>query len=158
MCHKLFADAKGEKEIKLEDTVLDPVKPEKCDGGANCPSIELTDVDRRPTSWYHEAVDWAVTHKPAITTGTTKTTFSPNAECTREQMVTFLWRAMGEPEPSSTNNPFTDVSADAYYYKPVLWAVENGITNGMTKTSFAPDATCTRGQIVTFLYRAMAEK
>ena len=157
VCHKLFADAKGEKEIKLEDTVLDPVKPEKCDGGANCPSIELTDVDRRPTSWYHEAVDWAVTHKPAVTTGTTKTTFSPNAECTREQMVTFLWRALGEPKATITSCPFTDVKASDYSYAAILWAYENEIVNGTAKDKFSPTDPVTREQVVTILWR-LAEK
>ena len=147
VCHKLFADAKGEKEIKLEDTVLDPVKPEKCDGGANCPSIELTDVDRRPTSWYHEAV----------TTGTTKTTFSPNAECTREQMVTFLWRALGEPKATITSCPFTDVKADDYSYAAILWAYENEVVNGTAKDKFSPRDPVTREQVVTILWR-LAEK
>jgi hypothetical protein len=72
-------------------------------------------------------------------------------------VVTFLWRAAGEPEPSTTVNPFTDVKAGAYYYKAVLWAVENGITDGMSDTTFEPDGTCTRGQVVTFLYRYAEE-
>ena len=89
-----------------------------------------------------------------ITGGINATTFAPNSGCTRGQVVTFLWRAAGEPEPSTTVNPFTDVSADAYNYKAILWAYENGITGGTTATTFAPNATCTRAQIVTFLYRA----
>ena len=89
-----------------------------------------------------------------ITNGTTATTFSPNKACTRAQMVTFLWRAAGEPEPETTVNPFTDVAAGAYYYDAVLWAVEQGITNGTTATTFSPNATVTRAQTVTFLWRS----
>ena len=95
---------------------------------------------------------WAVGE--GITSGTTATTFSPDAACTRAQIVTFLWRAAGSPAPKSSVNPFTDVKADAYYYDAVLWAVENGITAGTTATTFSPDATCTRAHIVTFLWRA----
>ena len=113
---------------------------------------ELAFTDMPADAYYAEAVKWAVTE--GITSGTTATTFSPNSGCTRGQVVTFLWRAAGEPEPSSAVNPFTDVSADAYNYKAILWAYENGITGGTTATTFAPNATCTRAQIVTFLYRA----
>ena len=84
----------------------------------------------------------------------TDTLFAPNAGCTRAQAVTFLWRAAGSPEPKSADLPFTDVPADAYYTKAVAWAVENGITKGVSGTLFAPNATCTRAQIVTFLWRA----
>ena len=80
--------------------------------------------------------------------------FGPYESCTRAQIVTFLWRAAGSPEPKTASS-FTDVPANAYYAKAVAWAVENGITNGMTETTFAPNATCTRGQSVTFLYRAL---
>ena len=102
--------------------------------------------------WYTDAVLWAV--EKGITTGTSATTFSPDAGCTRGQVATFLWRAEGEPA-SNGSNIFTDIAPGAYYYDAVLWAVENSITNGMGDGTFAPDATCTRGQIVTFLYRAM---
>ena len=102
-------------------------------------------------AYYKDAVLWAVSK--GITSGTTATTFSPNASCTRAQMVTFLWRAAGSPKASGSN-PFSDVSADAYYYDAVLWAVENGITSGTSAATFAPDATVTRAQTVTFLYRA----
>ena len=88
-----------------------------------------------------------------VTEGTSATTFSPDASCTRAQMVTFLWRANGSPK-ATVANPFTDVQADAYYYDAVLWAVEKGITSGTSATTFAPDATVTRGQTVTFLHRA----
>lgn len=108
-------------------------------------------VDVPASAYYYDAVAWAVEN--GVTGGTTATTFSPNNACTRAQMVTFLWRAAGEPEPETTVNPFTDVSASAYYYEAVLWAVERGITNGTSATTFSPDATVTRGQTVTFLWR-----
>ena len=110
-------------------------------------------TDVKSGAFYYKSVLWAVVNK--ITSGMTKTTFEPDGSCTRGQVVTFLWRAKGCPEPESQDNPFTDVKPGAFYYKAVLWAVENKITNGMSKTAFAPNATCTRGQIVTFLYRAM---
>ena len=102
-------------------------------------------------AYYFEAVNWAVANN--VTNGTSETTFSPNVGCTRAQVVTFLWRAAGQPEPTEGTNPFTDVKEGAYYYKAVLWAVEKGITNGTSETTFDPDETCTRGQIVTFLWR-----
>ncbi|MBE6651630.1 MAG: S-layer homology domain-containing protein [Ruminococcaceae bacterium] len=88
-----------------------------------------------------------------IAGGTSANTFSPNSPCTRAQVVTFLWRTAGQPEPTSLKNPFKDVKSDAYYYKAVLWAVEKGITNGTGVGTFSPDAICTRAQVVTFLYR-----
>lgn len=103
-------------------------------------------------AYYADAVAWAVEN--GITNGTSATTFGPNISCTRAQMVTFLWRAAGSPEPTTANNPFTDVQAGSYYYDAVLWAVEQGITEGTSATTFSPDATVTRGQTVTFLYRA----
>ena len=103
-------------------------------------------------AYFYEAVKWAV--KNGITTGVGNDLFAPEQPCTRAQIVTFLWRAAGSPEPKTVSS-FTDVPANAYYAKAVAWAVENGITNGMTATTFAPDATCTRGQSVTFLYRAL---
>ena len=111
----------------------------------------LTFTDVPESAYYYDAVYWAVEN--GVTNGTSASTFSPNASCTRAQMVTFLWRAAGSPEPESTVNPFTDVSASAYYYDAVLWAVEQGITNGTSATTFGPDATVTRGQTVTFLWR-----
>lgn len=110
----------------------------------------FTDVGSE--AYYYDAVLWAVQN--SVTSGTSATTFSPNDPCTRGQIVTFLWRAAGSPKPSSTNGPFTDVKAGAYYYDAVLWAVENGITSGTSATTFSPDAACTRGQTVTFLWRA----
>ena len=103
-------------------------------------------------AYFYEAVKWAV--KSGVTNGLSDTMFGPYESCTRAQIVTFLWRAAGSPEPKTASS-FADVPASAYYAKAVAWAVENGITNGMTETTFAPDATCTRGQSVTFLYRAL---
>ena len=112
---------------------------------------DLPFVDVPADAYYYDAVDWAVSN--GITNGTSDTTFSPNNACTRAQMVTFLWRSAGSPEPSGSSNPFTDVAASAYYYDAVLWAVEQGITNGTTATTFSPNATVTRGQTVAFLWR-----
>ena len=103
-------------------------------------------------AFFYEAIKWAV--KSGVTNGLSDTMFGPYESCTRAQIVTFLWRAAGSPEPKTASS-FADVPASAYYAKAVAWAVENGITNGMTETTFAPDATCTRGQSVTFLYRAL---
>jgi len=116
-------------------------------------STAFTDVV--PSTYYYDAVRWAVGQ--GITTGTGDgTTFSPNMACSRAQIATFLWRAASSPAPKSAANPFADVRSDAYYYKAVLWAVENSITLGTNAagTTFSPDADCTRAQIVTFLYRA----
>ena len=92
-----------------------------------------------------------------ITNGTSDDTFSPDADCLRAQVVTFLWRAEGCPAPESRRNPFRDVEEDAYYHDAVLWALENGITNGVSSSRFGPDEPCTREQVVTFLYRTMGE-
>ena len=135
-----------------EDTNLYPKWEKKsCDGGKDCPSAKFTDVNKKPDFWYHNAIDWAVTNN--VTSGTSATTFSPDGACLRCQAVTFLWRAAGSPEPVNKTNPFKDVKETDYFYKAVLWAVEKNITKGMSETSFAPNAECTRGQIVTFLYR-----
>ena len=122
-----------------------------------CPDTKMetcpfTDVS--PNDYFYTAVLWAVENH--ITNGTSPTTFSPNQTCTRAQVVTFQWRASHEPNPKGSTSPFTDVTGD-YYYKAVLWAVENKITNGTSSTTFSPNQTCTRGQIVTFLYRDMGE-
>ena len=109
-------------------------------------------VDVPEGSYYEEAVNWAV--EKGITTGTDATHFSPDGICTRAQAVTFLWRAAGSPAAKSAVMPFADVKAGSYYYDAVLWAVENGITKGTSDTMFSPDATCTRAQIVTFLWRS----
>ncbi|MGM9573734.1 MAG: S-layer homology domain-containing protein [Hominicoprocola sp.] len=104
------------------------------------------------SDYFAQAVLWAV--ETGVTNGTTATTFSPNMTCTRGQVVTFLWRTQGKPEPASSANPFTDVKKSDYCYKAVLWAVEQGITNGTTAATFSPNTTCTSGQVITFLYRA----
>ena len=103
-------------------------------------------------AYFYEAVKWAV--DKGVTNGLSDTMFGPYESCTRAQIVTFLWRAAGSPEPKTASS-FTDVPVSTYYAKAVAWAVENGITNGMTATEFAPDATCTRGQSVTFLHRVL---
>ena len=102
--------------------------------------------------FYYDAVLWAVSQD--ITSGTSATTFSPNGLCTRAQIVTFIWRAKGCPAPQSTANPFVDVKESDYFYEAVLWAVEEGITKGTSPVTFSPNATCTRAQAMTFLYRA----
>ncbi len=109
-------------------------------------------ADVPANAYFADAVKWAV--DKGITNGLSDTMFGPYESCTRAQIVTFLWRAAGSPEPKTASS-FADVPANAYYAKAVAWAVENGITNGMTETTFAPDATCTRGQSVTFLHRVL---
>ena len=109
-------------------------------------------VDVATGSYYEDAVDWAVGN--GITQGTDATHFSPDGICTRAQAVTFLWRAAGSPKLKTRTMPFTDVPAGSYYYDAVLWAVENGIAKGTSDTTFSPDATCTRAQIVAFLWRS----
>lgn len=110
-------------------------------------------IDVKPGDFFYEPVKWAVNNK--ITNGTSSTTFSPYKNCNRAEIVTFLWRAAGSPEPTSTRNPFTDVNSvrDASYYKAILWASQKGITAGTNATTFSPYQECTRSQIVTFLYR-----
>ena len=112
--------------------------------------MSFTDVADK--AYYRDAVEWAV--KNGITKGTTATTFSPNATCTRAQAVTFLWRTAGSPEPETRAMPFTDVPVGSYYYDAVLWAVENGITKGTSDATFSPNMTCSRAQIVAFLWRS----
>lgn len=109
-------------------------------------------VDVATGSYYEDAVDWAVEN--GITKGTDDTHFSPDGICTRAQAATFLWRAAGSPKPETRTMPFTDVPAGSYYYDAVLWAVESGITKGTSNTTFSPNMTCTRAQIVTFLWRS----
>ena len=111
--------------------------------------LKFTDV--KNTDYFAEAVKWAV--EKGITNGTSETTFSPYATCTRGQLMTVFWRAAGSPEPKGNTNPFADVKDTAYYYKAVQWAVENGITNGTSATTFSPDATCTHAQALTLLWR-----
>ena len=107
--------------------------------------------DVKDDAFYKAAVDWAVEN--GVTSGVSDTLFAPDATCTRAQVLTFLWRAAGSPEPTKIGNTFTDVKSDAYYYKAVLWALEKGITSGTSATTFAPDATVSRAQTVTFQWR-----
>ena len=109
-------------------------------------------IDVPAGSYYYDAVLWAVEN--GITAGASASRFDPNGICTRAQAVTFLWRAAGSPKPETRTMPFTDVPAGSYYYDAVLWAVENGITEGTSDTRFSPNATCTRAQIVAFLWRS----
>lgn len=115
------------------------------------PTPENDFVDVPNGAYFAKAVNWAVDN--GITEGTSRTTFSPNRVCTRAQAVTFLWRSMGSPKPGLNSTKFTDVPAGEYYTDAVLWAVENGITGGVSETSFAPNSKCTRAQIVSFMYR-----
>ena len=124
---------------------------EKADGAVKNPFVDVKNSD-----YFYDAVLWAV--KEGVTSGTTDTTFSPNESCTRGQTVTFLWRAAGSPEPTTDVNPFTDVKTGDYFYKAVLWAYENGITQGTSDKEFSPSVPVTRGQTVTFLHRLTGDK
>ncbi len=139
----LFGD--GEKNACFES-------PEAIFATLDGDGVRFADVSK--SDYFHDAVLWAV--DKGITSGTGDKTFSPNASCTRGQMLTFLWRAAGSPAPKSAENPFTDVSKSDYFYHAVLWAVEQGITSGTSDSTFSPNATVTRGQTVTFLWRANA--
>lgn len=108
-------------------------------------------VDVPANAYYYDAVRFCV--QAGITTGTGSNKFSPNAPCTRAQIVTFLWRSCGEPEPTVTSCAFRDIEVNSYYYDAMMWAVQNGITTGTGYTTFSPNKVCTRGEIVTFLYR-----
>ena len=108
--------------------------------------------DVESDSVYYEAILWAV--GAGVTSGTGNSTFSPNQTCTRAQVVTFLWRALGCPANAGAENPFTDVEAGTWYEMPVLWALDRGVTNGISATEFGVNTICNRAQIVTFLYRA----
>ena len=114
-------------------------------------AIDMPFVDVKTSDYFYKPVKWAFGSK--ITGGTSDTTFSPDETCSRAQVVTFLWRTAGQPEAKSNKCNFTDVKSDSYYYKAVLWAVEQGITGGTSATTFSPDNNCTRAQVVTFLYR-----
>ena len=148
-----------DKEIKLTEkngkytfTMPDSKVTVAATFKASAPTGKNPFIDVPAGSYYEDAVIWAV--DKGITTGTSDTTFNPNGICTRAQAVTFLWRAAGSPAPKTKVMPFTDVPAGSYYHDAVLWAVEQGITKGTSDTMFSPDATCTRAQIVTFLWRA----
>lgn len=128
------------------ETVTDPDKPDTPDVPVDNPFLDV-----KSSEYYYKPVVWAVAN--GITNGTGNGKFSPNDTCTRGQIVTFLWRSQGMPEPTSTVNPFVDVKASNYFYKAVLWAAEKGITNGVDATHFNPEDKCTRAQAVTFLWR-----
>ncbi|MBR2779328.1 MAG: S-layer homology domain-containing protein, partial [Firmicutes bacterium] len=125
--------------------------------GSVDPTPDNPFIDVNENDYFFAPVLWAVNHKPQITNGTSPNTFSPTAFCTRGQVVTFLWRASGKPAPTKTDNPFSDVSKNDYYYDAVLWAVEKGITKGTSGSTFSPNENCTRGQVVTFLWRTNNE-
>lgn len=137
-------------------------KPTASPAPATTPSPHPTSVpalnhpfqDVPERAYYSAPVLWAINHNPQITMGTDSTHFSPDAVCTRAQVVTFLWRAMGQPEPEASTNPFKDVKKSDYYFSAVLWAVEQGITLGTSADQFSPSAPCTRAHVVTFLWRA----
>ena len=114
-------------------------------------AIDMPFADVKEDSFFYKPVKWAVGSR--IAGGTGANIFSPDNSCTRAQAVTFLWRTAGQPKPNGKNNPFTDIEAGSYYYDAVLWAVENGIADGTDSTTFSPDDSCTRAQIVTLLYR-----
>jgi len=118
------------------------------------PTVSFKDVKK--SDFFYTPVQWAVAN--GVTTGTSKTTFGPEESCIRAQAVTFLWRAAGQPTVKNAKNPFADVKKSDYYYKAVLWAAESGVTSGTSATKFSPNDVCTRGQIVTFLWRAQSGK
>ncbi len=111
-------------------------------------------VDVTPGDYFANPVLWAINHDPAITAGVGVHSFGPNNSCTREQIVTFLWAAQGKPEPTSTVSPFSDVAIGDWFCKAILWAAENGVTAGIGEGLFGVYNTCTRAQIITFLYKA----
>ena len=148
-----------DKEIKLTEkngkytfTMPDSKVTVAATFKASAPTGKNPFIDVPAGSYYEDAVIWAV--DKGITTGTSATTFNPNGSCTRAQAVTFLWRAAGSPAAKSKVMPFTDVPSGSYYYDAVLWAMEQDITKGTSDTAFSPNASCTRAQIVTFLWRA----
>ena len=128
-----------------------PVNPGTPDTPEETPAPKQVFADVAENAWYAEAVAWAV--EQGIAAGTDATHFSPAVPCTRAQLVTFLWRAAGCPEPEETGTPFTDVAEGSYYAKAVAWAAETGVAKGVSETQFAPNRTVTRAQTVTFLYR-----
>lgn len=179
VCGKCFSDADGETEISQPTlpalghawddgavtlrptTVREGIRTFTC---TRCEAIRTEPIDRLQITvpfrdvdkdaYYAAAVEWAVAEQ--ITNGMTADTFAPEAACTRGQIVTFLWRAAGKPMPDGMDNPFVDIKQDDYYYVAVLWATELGITTGTSETTFSPADGCTRGQVVTFLWRYAA--
>jgi len=141
-------DAEHKSRYGGESAVTTPVETP----GNTSEKVDLPFTDVRDNDYFAEAVEWAYVNN--VTQGTSETTFGSWDNCTRGQVVTFLWRAAGNPEPKSSNNPFTDVSSSDYFYKPILWAVEQGITTGTSANTFSPNDTCSSAHIITFLFRA----
>ena len=139
------------------DSYVEPLGHDYVNGKCTRCHATLTSKfeDVKAGDFFFDPVEWAV--EKGITTGVDAAHFNPNGKCDRASVVTFLWRAAGSPEPTTTENPFVDVNENHFYYKAVLWAVEEGITNGTSATTFAPFSRCSRAQVVTFLYRAMGE-
>ena len=138
--------------VTIEPVFVEEEKPVE-DPDVKPGTTEFGDVEN--TAYYYDAVKWAV--EKGITSGTEEGAFSPNGECSRAQMVTFLWRAAGSPKMDDFSNPFADIDKNAYYYDAVMWAVKNGMTLGVSETEFAPDNQVTRAQSVTFLWRFAGE-
>ena len=145
--------APGEKILITEDLILVALWKDKPEKAKKNPFVDVFDDD-----YYYDAVLWAYYAEPQVTNGIDTTHFGPDNTVTRGQAVTFLWRAMGCPEPSSVKNPFEDVTEGKYFYKAVLWAMEKGITNGTDATHFTPNQTCSTAHIITFLYRTITGK
>ena len=149
-------DSKPADEQDTKPTDKDDTKP--ADQGdskdTDKPEVNNPFVDVEKEEYYFEPVLWAVSHDPQITNGMDETHFEPNTICNRAQVVTFLWRAKGEPTPKTQANPYKDVSKTDYFYDAVLWAMENGITVGTSDDTFSPKDPCTRAHVVTFLWRA----
>ncbi len=145
---RYFCAENTSADFKVSDTSKGAVVNYYAVSAGSATDDSFSDV--APDKYYYDAVYWAL--RQGITTGDSETTFGPDKSCTRAQVVTFLWRAAGSPKPTG-QNPFTDVTSDKYYYAAVMWAVKNGITNGESATTFGPDKSCTRAQIVTFLWR-----
>ena len=116
--------------------------------------VDFSDVEK--DQYYYDPVYWALEN--GITGGMNATDFKPNSTCTRGQIMTFLWRINGSPEPDPNNNPFTDVTSDRFFYKPILWAYQSGMTAGTTATTFSPEAYCSRGQVVQFIWGCQKNK
>ena len=148
----------GDDETPSEhpsDELIIPSAPQKPNPPLNPETYDLPYTGAVKGRYYYPAVVWAHIH--AITNGVTATQFGPDSSCTRAQIVTFLWRAAGTPEPKTSTTAFRDVSAEAFYYKAMLWAVEEGVTKGTARDAFSPNDPCTRGQAVTFLWRLAGE-
>lgn len=155
--------ASAEVEQLDPDTLVDQTDDSTIDeeiSGEDEEEVEEEGEEETPSSgafsdvpagaYYSQPVDWAV--QKGITSGTSATTFSPGRTCSRAEIVTLMWRSIGSPAPQSGSNPFRDVTSDKYYYNAVLWAVENNITSGTSAATFSPSKSCTRDQIVTFLW------